>query len=89
MDTYYYHTLQLIKFKHKIFFYINYYLFHKIFYMYQISHSVIKSIWKVLSETELKFSSKLTSFCSQTWLFLLVCLGKCFSLEYPKKCCSI
>ena len=40
--------------------------------MYQISHSVIKSILKVLSETELKFCSKLTSFCSQTWLLLLV-----------------
>ena len=36
----------------------------------------IISIWKVLSETELKFSSKLTSFRSQTWLLLLVCLGK-------------
>ena len=36
------------------------------------------SIWKVLSETELKFSSKLTSFCSQTWLLLLVCLGNVF-----------
>ena len=56
---------------------------------YQISHSVIESIWKVLSETELKFSSKLTSFCSQTWLLLLICLGKCFPLEYPKECCSI
>ena len=57
--------------------------------MYQISHSVIKSIGKVLSETQLKFSSKLMSFHSQTWLLLLVCLGKCFSLESPKKCCSI
>ena len=46
-------------------------------------------LWKVLSETELKFSSKLTSFCSQTWLLLLVCLGKCFPFEYPKECCSI
>ena len=54
--------------------------------MYQISHSVIESIWKVLSETELKFSSKLTSFHSQTWLLLLVCLGKCFPFEYPKEC---
>ena len=27
--------------------------------MYQISHSVIESIWKVLSETELIFSSEL------------------------------
>ena len=57
--------------------------------VYQISHSVIESIWKVLSETELKFSSKLTSFCSQRWLLLLVCLGKCFPLECPKECCSI
>ena len=59
------------------------------FIMYQVSHSVIKSIWKDLSETELKLSSKLTSFCSQTWLLLLVCLGKCFALRYPKKCCSL
>ena len=54
--------------------------------MYQISHSIIKSILKVLSETELKICSKLTSFCSQTWLLLLVCLGKCYALRYPKKC---
>ena len=47
------------------------------------------SIWKVLSETEPKFCSKLTSFCSQTWLLLLVCLGKCFPFEYLKECCSI
>ena len=47
------------------------------------------SIWKVLSETELKFCSRLTSFRSQTLLLLLVCLGKCYSFEYPKKCCSI
>ena len=36
----------------------------------------LDSIWKVLYETELKLSSKLTSFHSQTWLLLLlVCLG--------------
>ena len=52
-----------------------------------VQHS--RLLWKVLSETELRFSSKLTSFCSQTWLLLLVCLGKCFPLEYPKECCSI
>ena len=48
-----------------------------------------RSIWDVLSETELKLSSKLTSFCSQTWLLLLVCLGKCFTLRYSQKCCSL
>ena len=47
------------------------------------------TFWKVLSETELKFCSKLTSFRSQTWLLLLVCLRKCFPFEYPKECCSI
>ena len=57
--------------------------------LYYVSHSVIESIWKVLSKTELKFCSKLTSFRSQTWLLLLVCLGKCFPFEYPKECCSI
>ena len=44
---------------------------------------------RFLFETELKFCSKLTSFCSQTWLLLLVCLGKCFPFEIPKDCCSI
>ena len=34
-----------------------------------------------LSITELIFISYWTSFCSQTWLLLLVCLGKCFSLQ--------
>ena len=57
--------------------------------MYYVSHSVIESIRKVLFETELKFCSKVTSFCSQTWLLLLVCLGKCFPFEKPKDCCSI
>ena len=47
------------------------------------------SIREVLFETELKFCSKVTSFCSQTWLLLLVCLGKCFPFEKPKDCCSI
>ena len=57
--------------------------------MGHIHQPVGGSIWKVLSETELKLSSKLTSFCSQTWLLLLVCLGKCIALRYPKKCCSL
>ena len=48
-----------------------------------------ESIRKVLFETELKFCSKVTSFRSQTWLLLLVCLGKCFPFEKPKDCCSI
>ena len=48
-----------------------------------------EDILKVLYETELKFCSELTSFCSQTWLLLLVCLGKCFALRYPKNCCSL
>ena len=33
------------------------------------------------SVTELIFISYWTSFRSQTWLLLLVCLGKCFSLQ--------
>ena len=37
---------------------------------------LLNQFWKVLSETVLKLSSKLTSFYSQTWLLLLVCLGK-------------
>ena len=44
---------------------------------------------RVLFETELKFCSKVTSFHSQTWLLLLVCLGKCFPFEKPKDCSSI
>ena len=58
--------------------------------MYKIidTHNYL-SIREVLFETELKFCSKVTSFCSQTWLLLLVCLGKCFPFEKPKDCCSI
>ena len=47
-------------------------IYHKIGYwtlitLYYISHSFIKLIWKVLTETELNLCSKLTSFRSQTW----------------------
>ena len=34
------------------------------------------------SITELIFISYWTSFCSQTWLLLLVCLGKCFPYNF-------
>ena len=54
-----------------------------------LGNSKCESIRKVLFETELKFCSKVTSFHSQTWLFLLVCLGKCFPFEKPKDCCTI
>ena len=50
---------------------------------------IVDLIRKVLFETELKFCSKVTSFRSQTWLLLLVCLGKCFPFEKPKDCCTI
>ena len=41
----------------------------------------ISSIMYGFSVTELIFISYWTSLCSQTWLLLLVCLGKCFSLQ--------
>ena len=56
--------------------------YEKVFCMYQISHSVIRSILKVLSETELKFCSKLTSFHSQT-LFTSIPIPS--ALEVMKK----
>ena len=66
------------------------------FFPYFCSNTCIRFLILLLNQfgrfslkRNMKFSSKLTSFCSQTWLLLLVCLGKCFSLEYPKKCCSI
>ena len=66
-----------------------YILLKRLYYWKRLKPSVEKhvkrSIWKVLYETELNLSSKLTSFCSQTWLLLLVCMGKCLPYDIQRK----